>query len=77
MSDLLPLAKSLFSKGVATVARSLSEFDSGAGYSLYSLASRTPCPPAYNAAIRDELTILAQVTGRATFAQYARRWTAP
>lgn len=77
VSDLVPLAKSLFSNAAATVARSLPTFDSNAGYSYYSLASRTPCPPGYNAAIRDELTILTQVTGRPTFERYAQRWTAP
>lgn len=77
VSDLVPLAKSLFSNAVATIARSLPTFDSHAGYSYYSLALLTPCPPGYNAAIRDELTILTQVTGRPTFARYAQRWTAP
>ena len=75
--DLVPAAKSLFSRGVKTVAANLAVFDSHAGYSLYSIASPTPPPPGYNPAIRSELRILAQLTGRAIFSRYAEIWSAP
>ncbi|MGZ4180381.1 MAG: hypothetical protein ACXVUL_06820 [Solirubrobacteraceae bacterium] len=60
-----------------TVADNLAQFDSHAGYSYYSLASRTPCPPGYNAAIRSELKILESLTGRKVFTHYAQIWNAP
>lgn len=77
VSDLVPRGRSLFAQGLSTLVRSLGIFDSHAGYSYYSLALRTPCPPGYNAAIRDELTILAEVSRRPVFERYAKRWTAP
>jgi hypothetical protein len=77
VADLVPAAQTLFTEAVRTVADNLARFDSHAGYSYYSLASRTPCPPGYNAAIRSELRILASLTGRPTFAHYAQLWTAP
>jgi hypothetical protein len=77
VADLVPAAQSLFTRAVRTVADNLAQFDSHAGYSYYSLASRTPCPPGYNAAIRSELKILASLTGRKVFAHYAGVWTAP
>ena len=77
VADLVPAAQSLFTRAVRTVADNLAQFDSHAGYSYYSLASRTPCPPGYNAAIRSELRILASLTGRKVFAHYAGVWTAP
>jgi heparosan-N-sulfate-glucuronate 5-epimerase len=77
VDDIVPPARSLFTRGVKTIAGDLPVFDSHAGYSLYSLASLTPPPPGYNPAIRSELDILAQVTGHSIFSEYAKRWSAP
>ena len=77
VADLVPAAHALFTQAVSTVAHNLARFDSHAGYSYYSLASRTSCPPGYNAAIRSELRILASLTERETFAHYAQVWSAP
>jgi len=77
VADLVPAAQTLFTKAVRTAAADLARFDSHAGYSYYSLALQTPCPPGYNAAIRSELNILASLTGRRVFAHYAQIWNAP
>ena len=77
VADLVPAAQTLFTRAIRTVADNLARFDSHAGYSYYSLASQTPCPPGYNAAIRSELNILASLTGRKVFAHYAQIWNAP
>jgi heparosan-N-sulfate-glucuronate 5-epimerase len=77
VADLVPAAQTLFTRAVRTVADNLGAFDSHAGYSYYSLASRTPCPPGYNPAIRSELRILAAITRRKVFTHYARIWNAP
>lgn len=77
VDELIPRAQKLFDRGVKAIAADLPVFDSHAGYSYYSLASRTPPPPGYNAAIRSELGILSEVTGRTIFDIYARRWAAP
>ena len=77
VADLAPAAQTLFTRAIRTVADNLGRFDSHAGYSYYSLASQTPCPPGYNAAIRSELNILASLTGRKVFAHYAQIWNVP
>ena len=77
VADLVPPAQTLFTRAIRTVADNLGRFDSHARYSYYSLASQTPCPPGYNAAIRSELNILASLTGRRVFVHYAQIWNAP
>ena len=77
IDDLVPLAHSLFIRGVASVARDLPSFDSHQGFSWYSVALRTRPPAGYDPAIRSQLRILSAVTGRGIFGRYAAIWTAP
>ncbi len=75
--DLVPLAHSLFERGVASVVRDLPVFNSGQGWSYYSIALPTHPPAGYDPAIHSELFILAQVTGQKAFSRYAAIWNAP
>ncbi len=75
--DLVPLAHSLFERGVASVVRDLPVFNSGQGWSYYSIALPTHPPAGYDPAIHSELLILAQVTGQKAFSRYAAIWNAP
>jgi hypothetical protein len=77
VSGLVPAAQRLFNDGVRSIARDLPTFNSHQGFSWYSLADHTEPPPGYNPAIRSELQILSQVTGRTIFRRYAKLWTAP
>lgn len=78
VSDISPVARSLFDRGVQTAARSVGEFDEpGQHRSFYSQASHMAPPVSYNPLIRDQLRDLSNVTGRQIFRRYANRWSAP
>ncbi len=75
VSNLFPLAKKLFQEGVHTLERQVSEFDSGYGLSLYSVAYPHFPPPNYDPLIVDEMRVLAAITGEPTFKHYAEEWS--
>lgn len=76
-ASVAPEAGRLFHLGVDSLAGTLQLWDSGHGYSYYSLAQRAPAPPSYNELIRVELRILTSVSKQPSFARYANLWSAP
>lgn len=77
VSNLFPLAGKLFEEGARTLERDLPLFDSGKGFSYYSVAWPYHPPPGYDPLIRDEMRVLAAITGKRIFKHYAERWYEP
>ncbi|HEY1834002.1 MAG TPA: D-glucuronyl C5-epimerase family protein [Solirubrobacteraceae bacterium] len=77
IANLFPVAEKLFKEGARTLAHDLPMFDSGKGYSLYSIAWPYHPPPGYDPLIQDELRLLGAITGNHVFDHYAALWFEP